>query len=347
MKKFFAIFATVIICIFVVLLDFQLNGVPNELASFFDNKVAPSSTILPEVTLEPTREPTTKPTQISNSHEPIIITTATPETKTTPEPIVIVTMAPTATPIPETSGNMEIHQINVGCADAYLIKSGDIAIMVDGGLSESRTKVLNYLRNNGVSQLTAYIATHWHGDHVQNMNAILNEFGTSETIVFGPSKNISSSVSIPNGKGQYMQMADGNTFDFADIHIKCMGPYKVQQSGECNYDSLNFLITFGETKLFMTGDYVHKEVLDSYQEELKDINVYKMAHHGLKVSDMNGSPEVLSVLNPDIILVPANSSQPTSNLISKLRISASVYNNKSGNVVITTDGLNVTVSTEK
>lgn len=339
MKKFFAIFATIIICILVILLDFQLNGVPNELASFFDNQVAPSSTMLPEVTPEPT--------QIPDSNEPIVITTATPEVKTTPETIVIVTMAPTATPIPETSGNMEIHQINVGCADAYLIKSGDIAIMVDGGLSESRSKVLNYLRNNGVSQLTAYIATHWHGDHVQNMSAILNEFGTNETIVFGPSKNISSSVSIPNGKGQYMQMVDGNTFDFADIHIKCMGPYKVQQSGECNYDSLNFLITFEETKFFMTGDYVHKEVLDSYREELKDVDVYKMAHHGLKVSDMSGSTEVLPVLNPGIILVPANSSNPTNNLLSKLGISASVYNNKSGNVVVTTDGFNVTVSTEK
>lgn len=288
----------------------------------------------PEPTQLETPEPTTKPA-------------VTPVTTVKDGDLVLVTMAPTPTPVPEFSGTLEIHQINVGCADAYLLKSGDISIMVDGGLADSRTKVLNYLRNAGVTELTAYIGTHWHGDHVGNLSAILAEFGTSETLVFGSSKNISCSVSIPSGKGSYHQMVDGEVFNFGGINIKCMGPYKLSQSGECNYDSLNFLVKFGETKIFMTGDYVHKEVLDTYEEELRDIDIYKMAHHGLKVSNFSGSPAVLPVLNPDIILVPANSNKPATQLFSQLGLTPKVYNNKSGNVVVTTDGMNITVSTER
>lgn len=329
MKKFLAILGVLMFAVLLVLFDYTHN---------YEQEATTSIVTTDTVTSEPTPNVTPEPTP-----EPA----RTPTTTVVNGQLVLVTMAPTATPVPEISGTMEIHQINVGCADAYLLKSGDTAIMVDGGLAESRNKVLTYLRNAGVSKLTAYIGTHWHGDHVGNMTAILDEFGTSETLVFGSSKNLSSSLSIPNGKGIYQQMADGDVFDFGGIHIKCMGPYKLSQSGECNYDSLNFLVTFGETKLFMTGDYVHKEVLESYKEELTNVDIYKMAHHGLKVSEFSGNPNVLPILNPDIILVPANSNSPATELFRKLGISADVYNNKSGNVVVTTDGMNTTVSTEK
>lgn len=330
MKKFLAILGVLMLAVLLVVFDYTHNCEQESTNSI----VATESTTTPEPTPNVTPEPTVEPAR-------------TPVTTIKDGKLVLVTMAPTVTPVPEISGTMEIHQINVGCADAYLLKSGDTAIMVDGGLAESRNKVLTYLHNAGVSKLTAYIGTHWHGDHVDNMNAILSEFGTSETLVFGSSKNLSSSLSIPNGKGTYQQMSDGDVFDFGGIHIKCVGPYKLSQSGACNYDSLNILVTFGETKLFMAGDYVHKEVLNAYEDELRDVDIYKMAHHGLKVSNFSGSPAVLPVLNPDIILVPANSNKPASQFLSQLGLSPKVYNNKSGNIVVTTDGMNITVSTEK
>lgn len=280
------------------------------------------------------------------------------QSTTTPEPVptvettatVMPTVMPTVTPTPAT--RLELHQINVGCGDAYLIKSDNLAIMVDGGEKDSnsggkgvRQRVLNYLEKAGITHLDAYIATHWHGDHVENMYAILNEFGTEDTIVYGNSSKLPSGYSIPFGKGTYVQMIDGNAFTFGNTVIKCMGPYKLFNSE--NMNSLNFLITHKDVKMLMTGDYVHKEILDKYKDELENIEVFKAAHHGLKVSDYSGSRAVLPTLNPKVVLVSANSSGPLRSVLANQGINASVYDNKNGNIVVISDGEKIRVNTDK
>lgn len=307
------------------------------LAQFIDEQPSNVPTV---ATSEPTTEPIVTP-------EP----TADPTSYVTPEVTVEPTPITTPEPIIEPT-ILELHQINVGCADAYLLRSDDFTIMIDGGQKDStsggknvRQHVLNYLENVGVTTLDAYIGTHWHGDHVENMIPILDKFADANTVVFGNSPKLPNVYNLSSWKGNYTQMVDGDVFQFGDTIIKCVGPYKLH-SGE-NYNSLNFLVTHGETKILMTGDYIHKEVLKNHGEELRDIDVYKMAHHGLKVSNYSGSPDVLTHLNPDIVLVPANSSGPTQNLLANFGISANVYDNKSGNIIVTTDGQQIKVTTEK
>lgn len=260
------------------------------------------------------------------------------------------TFVPTQEETVET--HLELHQINVGCGDAYLLRSEEFTIMIDGGQKDSssggknvRQRVLNYLENAGVTHIDAYIGTHWHGDHVENMIPILEKFADDNTVVFGNSPKLPDIYSLSSWKGNYTQMVDGDVFQFGNITIKCVGPYKLFKDE--NYNSLNILVTMGETRMLLTGDYVHKEILDKYGEELKDIDVYKMAHHGLKVSNYCGSPDVLPHLNPDIVLVPANSSGPTQDMVVKFGISAQVYDNKSGNILVVSDGKEITVTTEK
>lgn len=301
---------------------------------------------------ETDEESTSEVIVIPNESAPEVIPAPTQSTDTDSEVIIVPNDEPSEESDTTTATTVELHQIkansaNVGCANAYLVKAGDFTMMIDTGHPETRSKVMNYLRNSGITSIDVCIITHWHGDHAGNLTTVLNEFGTAETIVYGPSKNLSSSVSIPNGKGEYRQMKDGDTFNFNGMTIKCMGPYTITSNGENNEDSLNFLITFGEVKMFMTGDYVHKEVLNSYREELTNVDVYQMAHHGLEVSNFSGSPDVLPTLNPDIILVPANSNGPANKLFARLGINAKVYNNSNGNIIITTDGSTIDVSTKK
>lgn len=311
-------------------------------------------------------EVTPQPTPQQSTEEVIVETTSevTNEASTNPS-ILEVTPAPVkpsqelAKESLETSiksfGTLQLHQFNVGCADAYLLRTDDITIMIDGAQKDSTSagnnllqRVLNYLENAGVTKIDIYIATHWHGDHSGNMEAILAKFGTSETKIYGNSPKMSSDYSVPTNNGSYLQMKDGDEFEFGHMHLKCVGPYKVfQGKNNENYNSLNFLVTFGETKILMTGDYIHKEVLENYSAELKNIDVYKMAHHGLKVSNYSGSPNVLPHLNPKVVLVPANSSNPTRTLLSNLGIVADVYDNQSGNILVTSDGSKIRVATEK
>lgn len=307
--------------------------------------VEPENTATIEIIPAPTVEPTIEPA---------------PEVTALPENVIAVigTPAPTTAISEEittevvVSGNLELHQINVGCGDAYLLRSDKFTIMIDGGQKDSssggknmRQRVLNYLEDVGVSTIDAYVGTHWHGDHVENMIPILEKFANDDTVVFGNSSKLPEKYNLSSWKGKYTQMKDGDVFNFGDTVIKCVGPYKLHSDE--NYNSLNILVTHGETKILMAGDFIHSEVLDKHGEELKNIDVYKMAHHGLKVSDYSGSRAVLPHLNPDIILVPANSSGPTQDMVKNFGIAAKVYDNKNGHIIVVSDGNSIAVTTEK
>ena len=74
---------------------------------------------------------------------------------------------------------LQVHQLMIGFADAYLIRLGDVDILMDGGNANPKTPtddVVSYLRDAGVDTLDAVIITHWHLDHCMNLNAALAEF---------------------------------------------------------------------------------------------------------------------------------------------------------------------------
>lgn len=66
---------------------------------------------------------------------------------------------------------LQVHQINVGCANAHLLICGDTKIIIDGGTEHDakRLEMMDYIRQAGVDTLDAVIVTHYHGDHVGNI----------------------------------------------------------------------------------------------------------------------------------------------------------------------------------
>lgn len=277
----------------------------------------------------------------------------------TPEPVVEDTPTPEPEIAPEPK-KLALHQINVGCANAYLLQYGETNIFIDGGLYSSLKTVVSYLDEHGVTHLDAYIGTHWHGDHTDNAAELIERYGDSETILYGPSETADGLVKILRNRVysknssaaklgsnvNYVQFKVGDTLTFGEMELICVGPYKIQQSGSCNYDSMNFVIRYGDFKAFMTADYVHsKQVLESYGDLIADVDVLQMPHHGLDPICINEA--ALKHANPEVILVPANSSNPTKKMVQNCGLDSTVYDNKSGNVVITTYGDGFEVQTSK
>lgn len=288
----------------------------------------------PESTLQPTLEPTPELTP-----EPTSEPTPEPAFEPTPEP----TSETTPEPIPEVP-NLEIHQINVGCASAYLIRCGEVSIFIDGGESNNRNKVLNYIASKGVGNINTYIATHYHDDHVDNMVAICNEFSVDQIMAVTDSL---PAKYTPDCDFTYIQMVNGRSYDFGNFQILCVGPYKFS-NGTSNYDSLNFILKYKSQSFFFTGDYCFSvQLIDDYENELRDITLLQFPHHGLKCGDFYITKEALQVISPEIILVAANSSGNTERFAKEAGVNAKFYNNKSGNIVIISDGIDTTVITEK
>lgn len=75
---------------------------------------------------------------------------------------------------------LELHQVNLGCADGYLIRFGNTTVLIDGGEAwpnKPERLFTQYLEAVGVTHVDVYIVTHWHLDHCMNVNYILERWG--------------------------------------------------------------------------------------------------------------------------------------------------------------------------
>ena len=182
---------------------------------------------------------------------------------------VLMMMLPAAVAEEEKAPLLEVHQMVLGYADGYFIRVGDIEIMIDGGKPvpfANNDDVLNNLTALGATELDMYIITHWHLDHCENVNVVLEEFGTPETVVYSPSEKVPEKLNdgkhlerflyvAPLVNGVYRQMKQGDVIEIGPLTIYCVGPANGGRYGRANADSLNFVLQYGTRRMLFTGDY--------------------------------------------------------------------------------------------
>ena len=254
----------------------------------------------------------------------------------------------------ESAPLLEVHQMVLGYADGYFIRVGDIEIMIDGGKPVPFARnddVVNNLRALGATELDAYIVTHWHLDHCENVNVVLDEFGTESTVVYSPSEEVPEKVNDGKNKernlfiaplvtGVYKQMKQGDVITVGPLTITCVGPGTVEQNGRINGDSLNFVLQYGERRFLFTGDYTHTQDIKDYAEICGGVDVLKFPHHGGKPFEIK--PAAVKIVAPAYVLMPSNLNNYqvytyfNDNGVAIAR--ENVLSQRDGHVVIVTDG---------
>ena len=70
-------------------------------------------------------------------------------------------------------GNLVIDYIDVGQGDSILIRQGEHAMLIDGGTSESKDTILDFLEEENVTYLDYIIGTHPHEDHIGSLDDVV------------------------------------------------------------------------------------------------------------------------------------------------------------------------------
>ncbi len=256
---------------------------------------------------------------------------------------------------------MEVHQMVLGYADGYYIRCGDVEIMIDGGnpLPGSRNDdVVNCLRAVGVDTLDMHIITHWHLDHCEKMNVVLEEFGDENTVVYGVSAKLPDTAEgegvvvqmAPLANGSYQQMKMGDVIEIGGMTITCIGPRKLSQGGRCNADSLNFVVQYGTRRILFTGDYAQSGCINvEFADLCKDVDVLKFPHHAQTPFEIGNKASRNA--SPEYVLVPSQiNNYSVWQFFSNLGVGVErdkVLTNRAGHVVVLTDGDFLEVRTEQ
>jgi len=261
-------------------------------------------------------------------------------------------------PVTAVSDTVSVHYIDVGQGDSIFINSESGNMLIDCGEAGETEKVIKYISDMGITKLDYVIGTHAHSDHMGGMYKIVNAFEIGEFIIphiddsDTPTTQYFSKFldSIKERKVKLTESQTGRIISLGSAKCRFIAPVSEDYSNMNNY-SVGIIMNHGNNSFIFTGDaetLAEKEMIDS--NELQDIDVYKVGHHG---SDTSSSPEFLEVIKPDYAVISCGEGNsyghPCDITLEKLtEYTDKIYRTDlSGTIVFRSDGNNYDIQTER
>jgi competence protein ComEC len=236
------------------------------------------------------------------------------------------TPIPGPTGAPATTGNLEVHVIDVGQGDATLIRcpEGTHELLIDSGelnfrYPNSGTQFKQYMvaHQQASNPIEVAISSHPHSDHIGNMAWVLNQYDVRLYVDDGNSSTSGTFTDLETAL-QAAQIRVGTRYwsaqdsqvpniDFcprADVNARVLRPSDFGHENNPNNNSVIVRVDFGDKSFLFVGDAEHEEerflIEDTSTAPLLDCDFLKVGHHGSETSTTSAflqavTPTVASV----------------------------------------------------
>lgn len=183
--------------------------------------------------------------------------------------------------------NLEVHYIDVGQADATLVKYDDEYMLIDGGNSEDSNLIYTYLKDRNIKELEYMICTHAHEDHVGGLSGALEYAKVNN--VLAPTKDYDTKAFREFKKrvidqGQEIIVPEtGTSFMLGDV--KCEILSSNAYPDDTNNTSIVIKMTYQDISFLFSGDamwQVERDIINNGFDIKAD--VLKVGHHGSNTS---------------------------------------------------------------
>jgi competence protein ComEC len=176
--------------------------------------------------------------------------------------------------------------VNVGKADAAILRFGETAVLIDTGSAESAPQLIAGLNALGVANISAVFITHSHSDHLGGLDALSANYGIP--MVYSPFY----SEQDKNGTGKIVKRAEklslphqelmaGDVVTIADgVSFRVLGPLSLNEEDD-NDNSLVLRLDYGGKSFLFVGDMQfaeEQEIIASGVPLASD--VLKVGNHG-------------------------------------------------------------------
>jgi beta-lactamase superfamily II metal-dependent hydrolase len=256
-----------------------------------------------------------------------------------------------STPPVQPTGQLAVHFIDVGQADAILLDCGDYEVLIDGGKSGSG--VATYLSPYVDGPLEAVVATHMDADHIGGLAAVLGAFQVQQVWHNGATaatQTYTGFINAVQAEGADVHAARrGDTITVGSMVFSVLSPVDV--SGTSNNNSVVLSLSWGQTDFLFEGDAEQEAEASMVTAGLvPDVEILKVGHHGSRTAS---SAVFLAAAKPEVAIYMAgtgnNYGHPHAETITALQaIGATIYGTDvKGDIVVTTNGQTYNVTTER
>lgn len=256
----------------------------------------------------------------------------------------------------EITAGLEVHFIDVGQADAALIRCGEESMLIDGGNAEDSNIIYTYLKKYEISELDYIVASHAHEDHIGGLAGALNYASAKNALCpvkYYDSRAFKNFVKYLASSGDGTEItipSPGDSFTLGDAQVDILGCNGAENT---NDSSVILKITYDETSFLFTGDAeraAEQAVLDFCAESEYDLSstVLKVGHHG---SDSSTTYPFLREIMPEYAVISVGKDNsyghPSDDTLSRLYdAGAQVYRTDlCGDIIFRSDGKEIAVET--
>ena len=189
-----------------------------------------------------------------------------------------------ADPKTETSA-LSLYAINVGKADALLLRCGETAYLIDTGTEDSYPVLKKALEAEGITHLDGVILTHTHKDHTGGLTYLLDS-GIEIDQVYASGyynkkeKKHPAVVALKDTGKETVFLLSGDSLSLDGGTLEVLGPLVRDEEKE-NNNSLVLLATGGGGTMLLAGDMEFPEEESLLSAGLiSHADVLKVGNHG-------------------------------------------------------------------
>lgn len=242
-----------------------------------------------------------------------------------------------------------ITVLDVGQADAILVRDGSSCILMDAGVDDA---VVDALARNRVLQLDAVVISHWDRDHWGGLPAVLESIPVDRVLVArGAADAVPEEVAAVLSC-EISELERGDVLSAGGFTCEVVWPLGPVEGSE-NADSLVLDVAYEkggrEISALLTGD-TERDQGHEYAGAVGDIDVLKLGHHG---SAESVDERVLEDLAPEVAIASAGArnayGHPTEECIAAVRQSgaAMLCTKDVGDVVVEPAAGGIRVRTQR